>query len=141
MKVSKEGKVVVTGADRRVGNFVWSNYSDYVAFTDINRTVQTKVSKRTLVGQMLERAIREKSDTFLHNYAGVLYYLNGLAPDREFIEEAFKAAQACLERHPELYGRGDVTDAEDAEVIREARELSEFEEGVRNLPEDEEEAD
>ena len=137
MKVSKEGKVTVTKADHRVGNFVWSNYADYVAFTDINRTIQTKVSKRTLVGQMLENAIREKSDNFLHNYAGVIYYLNGVVPDQEFIVEAFKAAQDCLERHPELYGKADVTDEEeDAKIVQEEKELREFEDEVKNLPEE-----
>ena len=136
MKVSKEGKVIVTGADRRVGNFVWSNYSESIAFTDINRTIQTKISKRTLVGQMIERAIKDKNDTFLHNYAGVLYYLNGLAPDKEFIEEAFKAAQACLERHPELYGKKEVSDEEDAKIVEEVKEITEFEEEVRNLPQE-----
>lgn len=137
MKVSKEGKVVITKADHRVGNFVWSNYSEYVAFSDINRTIQTKVSKRTLVGQMLENAIREKSDNFLHNYGGILYYLNGVVPDQQFIEEVFKSTQDCLERHPELYGKADVTDEEDAKIIQEEKELKEFEEEVRNLPEEE----
>lgn len=136
MKVSKEGKVVITKADHRVGNFVWSNYSEYVAFSDINRTIQTKVSKRTLVGQMLENAIREKSDNFLHNYGGILYYLNGVVPDQQFIEEVFKSTQDCLERHPELYGKADVTDEEDAKIIQEEKELKEFEEEVRNLPEE-----
>lgn len=136
MKVSKEGKVVITKADYRVGNFVWSNYSEYVAFSDINRTIQTKVSKRTLVGQMLENAIREKSDNFLHNYGGILYYLNGVVPDQQFIEEVFKSTQDCLERHPELYGKADVTDEEDAKIIQEEKELKEFEEEVRNLPEE-----
>lgn len=134
MRVSKEGKVVITRADYRVGNFVWSNYAEYVAFSDINRTIQTKVSKRTLVGQMLENAIKGRNETFLHNYSGVLYYLNGIAPDREFIEEAFRAAQACLERHPELYGKADVTDEEDAKIVQEERELKEFEEEVRKMP-------
>lgn len=137
MKVSKDGKLLVTKADHRVGNFVYSNYADYVAFSDINRTIQTKVSKRTLVGQMLENAIKGRNDNFLHNYAGVIYYLNGIVPDQRFIEEAFKAAQDCLERHPELYGRKAATDEEDARIIREEKELKRFEEDVRNLPDDE----
>ena len=137
MKVNKEGKVIVTGADRRVGNFVWSNYVDTIAFTDINRTIQTKVNKRALVGQMLENAIKQKNDTFLHNYAAMIYYLNGVVPDHQFMTEVIKAAEACLKRHPELYGMKEVSDEEDARIVQEEKELREFEEEVRNLPEEE----
>lgn len=136
MKVGKDGRVVLTRADHRVGNFVWSNYSDYVAFTDISRTIQTKVSKRTLVGQMLENAIKGRNDNFLHNYGGVLYYLNGIAPDQKFIEEVFRSTQECLERHPELYGRKEVSDEEDAKIVEEEKELREFEDEVRAMPEE-----
>lgn len=137
MKVSKKGKVIVTGADRRVGNFVWSNYAETIAFSDINRTIQTKVNKRALVGQMLENAIKQKNDTFLHNYAAMIYYLNGVVPDQQFMTEVIKAAEACLKRHPELYGMKEVSDEEDARIVQEEKELKEFEEEVRNLPEEE----
>lgn len=140
MKVDKSGQVVLTKADYRVGNFVYSNYSDYVCLSDINRTIQTKVAKRTFVGQMLEDAIKSKMETFLHNYAGVMYYLNGIAPDQQFLEETFKSAQDCLERHPELYGSATASDEEDQKIIQEEKELREFEEDVKKLP-DEPEAD
>lgn len=131
MKISKDGKVILTKNDRRVGNFVYSNYPDRVAFSDINGTVRTSVAKRTLVGQMVADAIEKGLDNFLHNYAGFIYYLNGLAPDKEFIQDAFKAAGACLERHPELYGTATLPDDDDKRVIREERELREFEEDVK----------
>ena len=108
MKVSKQGKVVITGADQRA-----------------------------LVGQMLENAIKQKNDTFLHNYAAMIYYLNGVVPDQQFMTEVIKAAEACLKRHPELYGMKEVSDEEDARIVQEEKELKEFEEEVRNLPEEE----
>jgi len=135
MKVDKNGKVKLTGVDHRVGNFVFSSYRDYVSFTDINRTVQAKVSKRTFLGRMLEEAVKVKSDTFLHNYGGVLYYLLGIAPDQEFILDAWNAAQACLERHPELYGKTMVTPGDDAEALTEVEEMREFEESASRLGE------
>lgn len=137
MKVSKDGKLSLNSKDHRVGNFVWTDYTDYIAFSDISRTIQTKVSKRTFVGQMLENAIRGRNDNFLHNYAGVLYYLNGIAPDAQFIREAFKAAQDCIVRNPDLYGSEVVSDERDAEIIREQQELRQFEDDVRKLQEDE----
>lgn len=133
MKISKDGKVVLTKNDRRVGNFVYSNYPDRVAFSDINGTVRTSVSKRTLVGQMIADAIAKGLDNFLHNYAGFIYYLNGLAPDKEFIQDAFKAAEACLGRHPELYGAATIADGDDARVIQEEKELMEFERDIKRM--------
>lgn len=131
MKISKDGKVILTKNDRRVGNFVYSNYPDRVAFSDINGTVRTSMSKRALVGQMIADAIVRGLDNFLHNYAGFIYYLNGMTPDKEFIQDAFKAADACLKRHPELYGAATLPDDDDKRVIREERELREFEEEVK----------
>lgn len=135
MKISKDGKVILTKNDRRVGNFVYSNYPDRVAFSDINGTVRTSVSKRTLVGQMIADAIVKRMDTFLHNYAGVLYYLIGIAPDKEFVIDAFTAAEACLKRHPELYGAAALSDEDDKRVIQEERELMEFENDARKIGE------
>ena len=136
MRISKDGRLTLTKNDRRVGNFVYSNHADRVAFSDINLTVRTSVSKRTLAGRMLAEAVEGGMDTFLHNYAGFLYYVNGIAPDREFLEDVMRAAGACLERHPELYGGAGATDAEDAEVTRGERELVEFGEAVGGLPPD-----
>ena len=135
MKISKDGKVILTKNDRRVGNFVYSNYPDRVAFSDINGTVRTSVSKRTLVGQMIADAIEKRSDNFLHNYAGYLYYINGVAPDHELIKDVFAAAEACLKRHPELYGAAVLSDEDDKRVIQEERELMEFENDVRKIGE------
>lgn len=133
MKISKDGKVILTKNDRRVGNFVYSNYPDRVAFSDINGTVRTSVAKRTLVGQMIADAIASGLDNFLHNYAGYLYYINGVAPDHELIKDVFAAAEACLKRHPDLYGAAAITDGDDARVIREERELMEFERDARRM--------
>ena len=136
MKVSKEGKLTLTKLDYRVGNFVYTNFADSVGFSDISQTVQTKVSKRTFVGQMLADAITQKMDNFLHNYAGVLFYLVGLAPDKQFIEEAFAAARACVNRNAELYGKpGD--DKKDETALEEVNGMAEFEQKVREETEKE----
>lgn len=130
MKVSKEGKITLTKLDYRVGNFVFTNFADSVGFSDISQTVQTKVSKRTFVGQMLADAISQKMDRFLHNYGGVLFYLVGLAPDKEFIEESFAAARRCVERNASLYGcTGD--EKKDAAALEEVKALSGLEKAVK----------
>lgn len=136
MKTDKNGNLKLTSKDHRVGNFVYTLYADHVGFSDINSTVQTKVSKRTFIGQMLEMAVNEGNDRFLHNYGTMLYYLVGSAPDQAFIEEAYDALKRCMERHPELYGGKEVSDERDAEIIREQRELAEFVETVRNSPDE-----
>lgn len=133
MKTGKDGEVILTRNDRRVGNFVWSDYADCVAFSDINGTIRTRVSKRTLVGRMVSDAIRRGADNFLHNYAATVYYLNGVVPDAEFVRDAFRAADDCVRRRPELYGRGEVSDDADAVIIREERERREFEDSAAGL--------
>lgn len=125
--------MVLTKNDRRVGNFVYSNYTDRVALTDIHGTIRTSVAKRTLIGQMIADAMEKGSDNFLHNYAGFSYYINGIAPDHEFIKDVLAAADACLKRHPDLYGQREVSDDEDAKIVREERELKEFESDVRKM--------
>ena len=132
MKINKDGKVVLTGIDYQVGNFVFSNYAESVGFCDINKGIEVKISKRFLIGEMLQQAIEGKNENFLHNYSGVVYYLLGIVPDGEYLETAFKAASECMKRHPELYPHQEkISDEEDANIIREEKELSEFEDQVR----------
>lgn len=134
MKITNEGKVKLTSIDYRVGNFVYTNFAEDIAFCDINRTVQTKVSKRTCIGMMLEKAIKEKNDTFLQNYGGFIYYLVGLTPDQQFLREGFKAAQDCIERHPDLYGRVDASDEEEKEIVEEMRATQEIVDAIAQQP-------
>lgn len=137
MKTDKDGKIKLTGIDYRVNNFVWSNFTEAVAFSDINRTVQTKVSKRTVVGMMLDKAIKEKNDRFLLNYGAFLFYLNGATPDQQFLNEAFKAAKECIERHSELYGPQNATEEEEKEIAEDMKGMAKFSQELKEAVEKE----
>lgn len=134
MKVGKGGEVILSRSDRRVGNFVFSDYSDRVAFRDIGGVVRTSVSKTTLIGQMLSDAVKGGRDRFLHNYAGYLYYVNGITPDQEYLEYVIKGAEACIKRHPDLYGG---LEGDDDKIVEEERELRGFEDAVKSIPDGE----
>lgn len=126
MKVMKDGQIKLSSIDYRVGNFIYSNFTDAVGFCDINRTIQTRISKRLVVGLMLEKAIKDKDDRFLHNYAGFLYYLNGVTPDHDLLKECIESANRCIERHKDLYGKQVVSDTEENEIIDQMKGTQEF---------------
>ena len=132
MKVMKNGGLRLSQIDYRVANFVFSNFADAIGFSDISRNVQTRVSKRTFIGMMLEQAIKEKRDTFLHNYGTMLYYLVGLAPDDQFVKEAYSAAEACIRRNPDLYGAKETDEEKQQKIVQEEKELHEFTEQIVN---------
>lgn len=132
MKVLKDGSLKLSQIDLRVGNFVFSNFADAIGFSDIARRVQTRVSKETFIGQMLTQAVLEKRKTFLRNYGTMLFYIVGLAPDDQFIKEAFAAAESCIKRHPDLYGTPPAQSEEkDQKIIQEEKELHEFAEEIK----------
>ena len=132
MKVLKDGSIKLSQIDFQVGNFVFSNFADAIGFSDTARRVQTRVSKETFIGQMLTQAFLEKRKTFLHNYGTMLFYLVGLAPDDQFIKETFAAAEACVKRHPDLYGAPQAQSEEaDQKIIRQEKELHEFAEEIK----------
>lgn len=126
MKVLKDGSIKLSQIDHRVRNFVFSNFSDAVGFCDISRGVQTRVSKQLVVGRMLETAVSQKLDGFLQNYGTMLYYLVGLAPDDTFMREVLASAEACVRRHPEIYGSQEASPEKDRQIIQEEKELHEF---------------
>ena len=132
MKVLKDGTLKLSQIDFQVGNFVFSNFADAIGFSDTARRVQTRVSKETFIGQMLTQAFLEKRKTFLHNYGTMLFYIVGLAPDDQFIKEAFGAAENCSKRHPDLYGAPPAKSEEkDQKIIQAEKELHEFAEEIK----------
>lgn len=139
MKTSKEGQLKLTKNDYRVGNFVFSNYSETVQVQDISSTICVKLSKRTPVARLVEGALEERNDAFLGNFATMAYYVNGVVPDVEFWTAMNGVIQDCINRHPEIYGiKKDVDDAADANIIHEEKEAHEAIEKLRAEQEKEE---
>lgn len=125
MKTSKEGQLKLTKNDYRVGNFVFTNYSETVQVQDISSTICVKLSKRTAVARLVEGAIEERNDAFLGNFATMAYYVNGVVPDVPFWTAMNGVIQDCINRHPELYGKKNVTTAEEAKILHDEKDFYE----------------
>lgn len=146
MKVTN-GTLKLAANEKRLGNFVVKLEKDHVKLFDINSVFTHRADRRTPVGQFLEMAYRDmkKSEELqrgIGNWFAVLFTVFSVVPDMEFMEEVYKASEACMKRHPEAYGASaeQPTDEEDAEIIREVKEMKEFEEDVRNMPEEDDNA-
>ena len=131
MKV-KKGKVKLEKGDRRVGNFVYSREKAHVKLQDIGGLFSFRVGEQLLAGQMLMSVIDDGGEAFLGNYAAVMYNTICCVPDVEFLTALQGAVRDCLNRHKDLYGiKEDITEEEDAKILREEVELAEAEAEAR----------
>lgn len=131
MKV-KNGKVKLEKGDRRVGNFVYSREKAHVKLQDIGGLFSFRVSDGLLAGRMMMEVLDDGGEAFLGNYAAVMYNTICCVPDVEFLTALQTAVRDCLNRHKDLYGlKDDLTDDEDAKILKEEVELAEAEEEVR----------
>lgn len=131
MKV-KKGKVKLEKGDRRVGNFVYSREKAHVKLQDIGGLFSFRVGEQLLAGQMLMSVLDDGGENFLGNYAAVMYNTICCVPDVEFLTALQGAVRDCLNRHKDLYGlKDDLTEEEDAKILREEVELAEAEAEAR----------
>ncbi len=125
MKIVK-GKLKLCKRDVRMGNFVYSIEPDHIKVQDISMTVSHIISKRIARGQLLDMLLSEpeKYGKDLRNYAALMYNLLCTVPDAEFYNDIYGASVRCVNRHKDLYGiKDDITDEEDAKIVREEKEL------------------
>ena len=146
MKV-RNGKLKLDPNEKRIGNFVIKSDGDYMKVCDINKVYIYSASASVPAGMFLKQAYDNLSDEGtgkgLGNYIAVLWTFLSTIPDIDFMTGVYKLCEECMNRHPEAYGYLDknMTEDGDADVIQEMREMQQFEEDVKNLPEDETGAD
>lgn len=148
MKLDKDNKIKLAKNERRIGNFVIKNEAEHVKVMDIGQLFTHRAAKSTPIGQYLEICYDalEKGDSTgmgLRNWISVIFAAFSVIPDIEFLERVIAECEACLKRHPEVYGApdGPGTDDENAEAEAEAKEMMEFEEDLKKMPDAEQEAD
>ena len=141
MKV-KNGKIKLEPGEKRIGNFVIKDEKEHMKLFDINQVFTHRARKDVPVGMFLEDAYKtlddEKVKNGIGNWIAVIFTAFSVVPDMKFLEEVYAASEACMKRQPEAYGlpKQDISDEEDAKVIEEERELSDFEKEVKNLPDE-----
>ena len=137
----KDNKLRLDRNERRVGNFVIRDEAEHVKVMDINQIFTHRASKRTPVGLFLKQTFDalesdESTGRGLGNWLAVIFTAFSVVPDIEWLNAVMEASEACMKRHPEAYGESklDGTDEEHDAAAQEVKEMMQFEEEVRNLP-------
>lgn len=141
MKIVK-GKLTLDKRDFRVGNFVFTREPEHIKVQDIGQMVAHRISVHIAKGQLLDMMLadKEKYAKMLEMYAVSMYNVLSVAPDMTFYEEVYKSTEECARRHADVYGlKENVSDEEDAKILKEERELEEAKEEILAKTSEEEE--
>lgn len=148
MRILKDNKIRLDKNERRIGNFIVRNEEHHVKVMDIGQIFTHRADKRTPAGQFLAQcydslAADESTGRGLGNWLAVIFTAFSVVPDVQWLEEVTTASEACMKRHPEAYGMpaDPGTDDENAEAEAELKEVMEFEEGIKKMPDAGQEAD
>jgi hypothetical protein len=121
MKVGKDGNLKLSKDERRYGNFIYKNEEEYIKICDINSQVTHRVAKHLNIGRMLEMALKERQDTFLSNYAAMVWLFSNIVTDEQFFLDIDKACVDCVNRHKEFYGiEENISREKDKEILDES---------------------
>lgn len=138
---SKTGKVKLEPDEIRVGNFFVKREDSHIKIQDLNGVFSFRANRRMAIGIWLENmwdAARGDEGALgsLKTYIATMWSVFSVVPDDGYVKDALKMAGEALDRHPDWYGiKKDATPEEDAEALKDVKEMKEFEEEVRNLPE------
>ena len=143
MKRLASGELRLAGNERRIGNFIIKNADDYIQMYDLGSVFCVKVKKTMPIGVWLHNVWKqgEKGNDTIKTYIATMWSVLAVAPDNDFIQNLLDVTKDCLERHPDWYGMDKVSDEEDAKIIQEEKELNEFIEKVKEIPDDAEVSD
>lgn len=142
MKINADNTLKLARNERRVGNFVIKDEENHIKVMDIGSLFTHRASKSTLIGQYLKLAyddlVKGGEGVGIRNWIAVIFSAFSTVPDQEFLTNVYNESKACIERHPEVYGypKERPSDDEDARIIEEERELKEFEEKVKQMPDE-----
>lgn len=122
MKTTKEGRLKLAKGERQIGSFIYKNEPEYIKISDINSAMTHRVSKHLNIGRMLEWALKERSDSYLANYASMTWLYSNIVTDEQFFMDINKACVDCVERHKEFYGiKDDIAPETDKEILDEVQ--------------------
>ena len=124
MKVTKDGKLKLAKNEKQIGSFVFKSEEQHVKITDINSNLSHRVSTALNIGRMIEAALKDKMENWLHNYASMVWNFSNIVTDEQFFLDIDKACVDCVNRHKEFYGIDeDITIERDQEILEESKEV------------------
>lgn len=119
------GKLKLEERDRRVGNFVVTNETNYYKIQDMNTVQSHRIAKTSLIGQAMNVMMRGENEKFLASWINIMTLAYSVVPDVEFLTEVMDAANRCIERHREQFYGPEVSDEEDKKILVEQKKLYE----------------
>lgn len=119
------GKLKLEERDRRVGNFVVTNETNYYKIQDMNTVQSHRIAKTSLIGQAMNVMMRGENEKFLASWINIMTLAYSVVPDVEFLTEVMDAANRCIERHREQFYGPEVSDEEDKKILEEQKKLHE----------------
>ena len=123
MKATKDG-IKLAKNEYRFGNFIYKNEENHIKIFDINSALTHRVAKHLNIGRMLEIAIKEKRENWLHNYASMVWLFSNIVTDEQFFLDIDNACVDCVNRHKEFYGiKEDIAPKEDNEILEESKQV------------------
>ena len=123
MKATKDG-IKLAKNEYRVGNFIYKNEENHIKIFDINTALTHRVATHLNIGRMLEIAIKEKRENYLHNYASMVWLFSNIVTDEQFFLDIDKACVDCVNRHKEFYGiKEDIAPKEDNDILEESKQV------------------
>lgn len=139
MKI-RNGKVKLDSNEKRVGNFIIKSDSECVKIFDLNKRFIYSASKETPIGMFLSQSYDdfkdEQTSKGIGNYIAVIWAFFAAVPDVQFLEEVYKSAVGCIERHPEAYGViADDSDEAHQAALDDVKDMKELEEEMKHLNE------
>lgn len=138
----RNGKLKLDANEKRIGNFIIRDENEHVKVSDLNQVFTHRADKRTPIGLFLKQCYDklgtdESTGKGLGNWLAVIFTAFSVVPDPEWLTEVYNASESCMKRHPEAYGYpADATEHEDAAAAQEVKEMMEFEEQVKQMPDE-----
>ncbi len=130
MKITKDNKVILSPAEKRVGNYIVKEEKAHMKVSDLGGLFTHRFAKSTAIGAFIyECYSRIGSDgdagRGLGNWIAILFSVTVVVPDTQFLSDVYKASEDCLKRHPEIYGEPaqDPDPGQDADIIKGMREM------------------
>lgn len=141
MKVTKNGNIKLEKGEVRIGNFFVRDEgeNEHIRLTDLNSCFTIRVSKKMPLGIWLDNILGmgDAGHESIRTYIAVMWSLLSVAPDQDFVKDVLNVSEMALRRHPEWYGyQMDDDDAANEDAAQEVKELKEFEEEIKNLPDE-----
>lgn len=142
MKVTKNGNVKLEKGEVRIGNFFVRDEgeNEHIRLTDLNSCFTIRVDKKMPLGIWLDNILKmgERGHESIKTFIAVMWSLLSVAPDQEFVEDVLGVSDRALRRHPDWYGYNpDESDEANDAAAQEVREMKEFEEDLKNIPDGE----